>query len=484
MPIATRYSSPLRTPPSLATRPPTSSSDDTQRFSDLLSTAQSTQTDSRADDASSSTASDTSAKSDRAPSKRNNGKSTHTDHDSESSSTDTSTSATCSDPSTSSTKTHDSKTDDTSTTDKPQSEKSKSDDADDSPSPDAAAVQAAVTAVAQAPATPAQTVKLKPSAPAAGTGIPPQTITAATPDGPKPPAAKSAKASADKSAATAPPTSPAALDEKPATSDTAAQNTPPTAVAPKSAFESVKAPAKPVASTSADTGAAAASPSSPASPSPDAAAPAVTTVQTAEVAATLVKASIPTDSAPHTDNSTPAPLTATATIAAKTNTPDRATTASAAQEPPVSDGAQTFDQVVLGLRGKIDARNGKAEIRLDPPNLGTVHVSISLDKGTLTAQFQSDSDSVRDLLKGNMEKLKTVLESQGVAVDRLSVESPATKAAAPDASSAQAGANNGRSAGQYHQNASDQRRSQKESSTFSRVWREATQDAAPMDVTA
>ena len=106
----------------------------------------------------------------------------------------------------------------------------------------------------------------------------------------------------------------------------------------------------------------------------------------------------------------------------------KAESAPAAQESQGSAGQETYDQIVLGLRSKLDARNGKAEIRLDPPNLGRVNVSVSLENGTLTAQFQSDSDVVRNLLKDNMEKLKSVLQGQGVAVDRLAVSSPEAQA--------------------------------------------------------
>ena len=316
-------------------------------------------------------------------------------------------------------------------------------------------------------------------------GTPPQT----TPDSGKQPPAKSAKPFAQKPAADpgSIPATPTAPDKIPASKDATASQDVPTDNLSKPAPASVKVATRST-STTADATTSAQSSSTPAADPTSTAPHDHRRAEAAEIAATLAKATAPTtDTSPHSGATTTAsPLTTTATIPPRTATADRATTASAAQTSPATDDGQTFDQVVLGLRGKIDARNGKAEIRLDPPNLGTVRVSVSLDKGTLTAQFQSSSDSVRDLLKSNMEKLKSVLESQGVSVDRLSVDSPAVKtAAAPDASSDQAGANNnGRSAGQYQQNASDQRRSQKDSSAFSRVWREATQDAAPMDVVA
>ena len=42
------------------------------------------------------------------------------------------------------------------------------------------------------------------------------------------------------------------------------------------------------------------------------------------------------------------------------------------------DPQSTLDQVILGLRGKIDAKNQSAEIHLEPQNLGSVHVSINV----------------------------------------------------------------------------------------------------------
>ena len=152
-----------------------------------------------------------------------------------------------------------------------------------------------------------------------------------------------------------------------------------------------------------------------------------------------------------------------------------------AQETHPSSAADTMDQIVLGLKGKMDARNGKAEIRLDPPNLGALKVSVTLENGQLTAQFQSPSEVVRGLLKDNIEKLKTVLEGQGVTVDRLAVEAPPDVQTQGGQGNGQANfgsaAHDGRSAGQYHQDARSQQR-QAESGTFAGLFSQA-QDAAP-----
>jgi flagellar hook-length control protein FliK len=163
-----------------------------------------------------------------------------------------------------------------------------------------------------------------------------------------------------------------------------------------------------------------------------------------------------------------------------------ADSAPAAQESPQSTTSETFEQVVLGLKGKLDARTGKAEIRLDPPNLGRVNVSVSLNNGTLTAEFQSASDVVRNLLKDNIDKLKSVLQGQGVAVDRLAVDAPAAPATAGGNSAQQqqsfgSATHDGRSAGQYQQNGRQQQPPAQDDS-FARLFRQ-TQDA-PIDMVA
>lgn len=163
-----------------------------------------------------------------------------------------------------------------------------------------------------------------------------------------------------------------------------------------------------------------------------------------------------------------------------------AESAAGAQDPPPVDPQETFDQVVLGLRGKMDARNGTAEIQLNPPNLGTLNVSIQLQNGALTAEFKSGSEVVRDLLKGNLEKLKSVLESQGIAVDKLSVQATADRAApAPVAAGQAVGPTNpdGRNGGQQGQEQRSGRQAAQEDESFARLWQDL-QAQAPLDLVA
>ena len=165
---------------------------------------------------------------------------------------------------------------------------------------------------------------------------------------------------------------------------------------------------------------------------------------------------------------------------------DSAAIAAPAQETPgAADAQNTFDQVVLGLRGKLDARNGKAEIRLDPPNLGALHVSLSLKNGSLTAEFSSGSDVVRELLRGNMDKLKSALEAQGVAVDKLAVQAMPEQGGTSSAGGGSLGqtnpdgSNGGGATGQQKQ--PGQQGTPEE--TFAKLW-EDLQAKRPVDVMA
>ncbi|MCL2648969.1 MAG: flagellar hook-length control protein FliK, partial [Phycisphaerales bacterium] len=187
----------------------------------------------------------------------------------------------------------------------------------------------------------------------------------------------------------------------------------------------------------------------------------------------------------------PSATTLTLPVAASPNaSTEGAESATPAQQLPPEQGDPTFEQVVLGLRGKLDAKNGKAEIRLDPPNLGTLHVSLRLSNGTLTAEFTSPSDVVRDLLQSHMEKLKNVLEGQGVAVDKLAVESPApAPGAGSEANSPFADASNhdGRSAGNFGRDSQPGHRQPQQgaASQFARMFQNSLRNlATPVDVIA
>ncbi|MHC4766072.1 MAG: flagellar hook-length control protein FliK [Planctomycetota bacterium] len=130
---------------------------------------------------------------------------------------------------------------------------------------------------------------------------------------------------------------------------------------------------------------------------------------------------------------------------------------------PAPPNAQSQDQpnqfvnrVVRGLSAMINQRGGVLNMRLQPPELGQLRVQMTIARGVVTAQFQPATTEVQALLDRSLGTLRTALESHGLAVERLSVQSvqqaggPTTRDAAEEQTHQQrhhADAGEGRSRG-------------------------------------
>ena len=65
---------------------------------------------------------------------------------------------------------------------------------------------------------------------------------------------------------------------------------------------------------------------------------------------------------------------------------------------------------------------GRMQIRLDPPQLGSLEIHVEVRDGVLTASFQTSNDEATRLLSHSLSRLKHSLESQGISIDRLHVQ--------------------------------------------------------------
>jgi flagellar hook-length control protein FliK len=96
----------------------------------------------------------------------------------------------------------------------------------------------------------------------------------------------------------------------------------------------------------------------------------------------------------------------------------------AQQAPPTPEARFAEDNhpgIVTGIRGQLLPTGGTMHIRLDPPELGPLAVTVRLRNGTVEASFETSSDEAAKLLSHSLSSLKTSLESQGVNVERLHV---------------------------------------------------------------
>ena len=80
-------------------------------------------------------------------------------------------------------------------------------------------------------------------------------------------------------------------------------------------------------------------------------------------------------------------------------------------------------QIVKGVTLSRLGDNTTLSIRLDPPELGTLRVSVTSQSGVLTTQLESSNAVVRGILETHLPALKEALSSAGVEISEFSVSS-------------------------------------------------------------
>ncbi len=85
-------------------------------------------------------------------------------------------------------------------------------------------------------------------------------------------------------------------------------------------------------------------------------------------------------------------------------------------------------RIVRGLSAMVNQRGGVMNMRLDPPDLGALRVQMTIARGVVTAEFQATTQQAQALLERGLTGLRAALESQGLTVERLTVQlaSPAS----------------------------------------------------------
>jgi len=81
-----------------------------------------------------------------------------------------------------------------------------------------------------------------------------------------------------------------------------------------------------------------------------------------------------------------------------------------------------MSRVARGVANAVQQQGGTVILRLQPPELGVVRIELQITDGTVRAAFGADQQSVRALMHQQMGQLRQALESQGLNVERLSVQ--------------------------------------------------------------
>lgn len=86
-------------------------------------------------------------------------------------------------------------------------------------------------------------------------------------------------------------------------------------------------------------------------------------------------------------------------------------------------GEKMVGQIVKEVSLHKLGENTTLSIRLDPPELGTLRVSVTSQSGVLTTQLESPNAVVRGILETHLPSLKEALASAGVEISKFSVSS-------------------------------------------------------------
>ncbi len=114
---------------------------------------------------------------------------------------------------------------------------------------------------------------------------------------------------------------------------------------------------------------------------------------------------------------------ATATNSAR----DSATAKNARQAPPLDDGVTQREQVRLIQRisrsfARLGPTGGQINLKLHPPQLGSLNVRVRLEGRSVTASLATESEAARAVITENLPVLRNRLAEQGFEVSQLQVE--------------------------------------------------------------
>lgn len=80
-------------------------------------------------------------------------------------------------------------------------------------------------------------------------------------------------------------------------------------------------------------------------------------------------------------------------------------------------------RLARGMRSAVMQQNGSVTLRLTPNAMGTVRIELNVQGGAVQASLSAETDGARQLLQQQIGHLKTALESQGLTVQRLEIQS-------------------------------------------------------------
>ena len=100
-----------------------------------------------------------------------------------------------------------------------------------------------------------------------------------------------------------------------------------------------------------------------------------------------------------------------------------ATSAGVQTKPETGDtsSASIINRVAAEFRENLMSEGGRVKITLTPPSLGSLEMDVSVVNNKVKVMLIADSKDVQKILSGNIETLKTTLQTQGLTIERCDV---------------------------------------------------------------
>ena len=118
-------------------------------------------------------------------------------------------------------------------------------------------------------------------------------------------------------------------------------------------------------------------------------------------------------------------------------------------------------------------------LRLDPPELGAMQVSVHVKDGVVTASFETSNDQATKMLSHSLGQLKQALESQGVTVGKIHVQQSAKTESTKDRP-----AEGESDSSQSKDNTSSSQQDEQRRETLRRMWAKLAVGGDPLDLVA
>jgi flagellar hook-length control protein FliK len=145
--------------------------------------------------------------------------------------------------------------------------------------------------------------------------------------------------------------------------------------------------------------------------------------------------------------------------------------------PEVRFAVDNHASIIHAIRGELIPGGGSMHIRLDPPELGALQVSVQMRDGIMTAAFHTSTDEATRVLSHSLTQLKHALEQQGVSIEKIHVQQ------SPRDSQSNFNNDDSRQRQSAFDHSSPQQEQQRRDA-LARMWRRLTDGSDPLDLVA